>query len=185
MTSWISPSVLLPKMQPYLKNRNPRIRAKASVCFSKSVPRLGVEGIKEYGMDKLIQVAATQLSDQLPESREAARKLSLELQAFYEKSQASSSGEGDSSPATSPEAESWEAFCQSKLSTLNAQAILRVTVGVPVAPKEVGVPVALKEAGIALKGGISVAVKEGAVPIAPEEGGVSVAPIEGSAALGC
>jgi hypothetical protein len=185
MTSWISPSVLLPKMQPYLKNRNPRIRAKASVCFSKSVPRLGVEGIKEYGMDKLIQVAATQLSDQLPESREAARKLSLELQAFYEKSQASSSGEGDSSAATSPEAESWEAFCQSKLSTLNAQAILRVTVGVPVAPKEVGVPVALKEAGIALKGGISVAVKEGAVPIAPEEGGVSVAPIEGSAALGC
>uniref|UniRef100_A0ACD5Y7W0 Uncharacterized protein n=1 Tax=Avena sativa TaxID=4498 RepID=A0ACD5Y7W0_AVESA len=185
MTSWISPSVLLPKMQPYLKNRNPRIRAKASVCFSKSVPRLGVEGIKEYGMEKLIQVAATQLSDQLPESREAARKLSLELQAFYEKSQASSSGEGDSTPATSPEAESWEAFCQSKLSTLNAQAILRVTVGVPVAPKEVGVPVALKEAGIALKGGISVAVKEGAVPIAPEEGGVSVAPKEGSVALGC
>jgi hypothetical protein len=40
MTSWISPSVLLPKMQPYLKNRNPRIRAKASVCFSNSVPRL-------------------------------------------------------------------------------------------------------------------------------------------------
>ena len=40
MTSWISPSVLLPRMQPYLKNRNPRIRAKASVCFSKSVPRL-------------------------------------------------------------------------------------------------------------------------------------------------
>uniref|UniRef100_A0A0A9DHV5 Uncharacterized protein n=1 Tax=Arundo donax TaxID=35708 RepID=A0A0A9DHV5_ARUDO len=40
MTSWISPLVLLPRMQPYLKNRNPRIRAKASVCFSKSVPRL-------------------------------------------------------------------------------------------------------------------------------------------------
>ena len=40
MTSWISPSVLLPRMQPYLKNRNPRIRAKASVCFSKSVPHL-------------------------------------------------------------------------------------------------------------------------------------------------
>jgi hypothetical protein len=40
MTSWISPLLLLPRMQPYLKNRNPRIRAKASVCFSKSVPRL-------------------------------------------------------------------------------------------------------------------------------------------------
>lgn len=28
-----------------------------------------MEGIKEYGMDKLVQIAATQLSDQLPESR--------------------------------------------------------------------------------------------------------------------
>ena len=148
-------------------------------------PIQGVEGIKEYGMDKLIQVAATQLSDQLPESREAARKLSLGLQAFYEKSQASSSGEGDSTPATSPEAESWEAFCQSKLSTLSTQAILRVTVGVPVAPKEAGVPVAVKEAGIALKeGGISVAIKEGAVPVAPKEDGV-VAPKEGATALSC
>ena len=136
-------------------------------------------------MDKLIQIAATQLSDQLPESREAARKLSLELQAFYEKSQASSSGEGDSTAATSPEAESWEAFCQSKLSTLCAQAILRATVGVPVAPKEVGIPVALKEAGIALKeGGIIVAVKEGPV-LVPKEGDVPVAPKEGDAALGC
>uniref|UniRef100_A0A0E0NDJ8 TOG domain-containing protein n=1 Tax=Oryza rufipogon TaxID=4529 RepID=A0A0E0NDJ8_ORYRU len=155
MTSWIAPSALLPKMQPYLKNRNPRIRAKASMCFSKSVPRLGVEGIKEYGMDKLVQIAATQLSDQLPESREAARKLALELQAFYEKSQASSSGEVDDAPATSPDAdadagaESWEAFCQSKLSPLSAQAILRVTsttkegvaVGVTSTPPKEGVTV--------------------------------------------
>ncbi|VAI74423.1 unnamed protein product [Triticum turgidum subsp. durum] len=181
MTSWISPSVLLPKMQPYLKNRNPRIRAKASVCFSKSVPRLGLEGIKEYGMDKLIQVAATQLSDQLPESREAARNLSLELQAFYEKSQASGSAEDESAPAISPEAETWEAFCLSKLSTLSAQAILRVTVGVPVAPKEGGISAALKE------GAVPAAMKEGgiSVVVAPKEGGVPVATKEGAAAVGC
>jgi hypothetical protein len=61
-----------------------------------------VEGIKEYGMDKLIQIAATQLSDQLPESREAARSLALELQAFYEKSQASASGENDAHFLTHP-----------------------------------------------------------------------------------
>ena len=138
MTSWISPSVLLSKLQPYLKHKSPRIRAKASVCFSKSVPWLGFEGIKEYEIDKLIQVTSTQLSDQLHESREVARKLSLDLQAFYQNSQASSSGKGDSSPATSPEAESWEAFCQSKLTKLSAQAILRSTVGVLVSPKEVG-----------------------------------------------
>lgn len=40
MTTWISPSLLLPKLQPYLKHKNPRIRAKASMCFCRSVPRL-------------------------------------------------------------------------------------------------------------------------------------------------
>ncbi|XP_066363355.1 uncharacterized protein [Miscanthus floridulus] len=131
MTSWISPLLLLPRMQPYLKNRNPRIRAKASVCFSKSVPYLDVQGIREYGMDKLVQIAATQLSDQLPESREAARNLALELQAFYERSQASTSDKNEGEPSVSQDAESWEAFCQSKLSALSAQAILRVTSTTP------------------------------------------------------
>ncbi|XP_044465210.1 uncharacterized protein LOC123195518 [Mangifera indica] len=123
MTTSISPKLLLPKLQPYLKNRNPRIRAKASMCFSRSVPHMGIEGIKEYGIDKLIQVAASQLSDQLPESREAARALLLELQTVYEKSH-------DRPPTTvseNPEMGSWEHFCQSKLSPLSAQAVLRVT----------------------------------------------------------
>lgn len=40
MTTWVSPSLLLPKLQPYLKSKNPRIRAKASMCFSRSVPQL-------------------------------------------------------------------------------------------------------------------------------------------------
>lgn len=123
MTTWISPSLLLPKLQPYLKNRNPRIRAKASMCFSRSVPRLGIEGIKEYGINKLIQITASQLSDQLPESREAARALAAELQRFYEKSQLPLS----ESPSQSENNISWEAFCHAELSALNAQAILRVT----------------------------------------------------------
>ncbi|XP_010033265.2 uncharacterized protein LOC104422595 [Eucalyptus grandis] len=124
MTTWVSPSLLLPKLQPYLKHRNPRVRAKASMCFSRSVPRLGIEGIKAYGIDNLIQTAASQLSDQLPESREAARTLLLELQSVYERSP-------EFTPSTtvsdSPEASSWEHFCQSKLSPINAQAVLRVT----------------------------------------------------------
>ncbi|KAJ7974554.1 ARM repeat superfamily protein [Quillaja saponaria] len=123
MTTWISPLSLLPKLQPYLKNKNPRIRAKASMCFCRSVPRLGAEGIKAYGIDKLIQTAAPQLSDRLPESREAARTLLLELQCMYEKYQ-------DLAQATESEhseMSSWENFCQSKLSPLSAQAVLRVT----------------------------------------------------------
>ncbi|XP_022741639.1 uncharacterized protein LOC111293141 isoform X2 [Durio zibethinus] len=122
MTTSVSPTSLLPKLQPYLKNRNARIRAKASMCFGRSVPQLGVEGIKEYGIDKLIQVAASQLSDQLPESREAARTLLLELQTVYEKSNGLST-----TVSEHPEMGSWENFCQSKLSPLSAQAVLRVT----------------------------------------------------------
>ncbi|XVF14121.1 hypothetical protein REPUB_Repub09cG0030000 [Reevesia pubescens] len=121
MTTSVSPMSLLPKLQPYLKNRNPRIRAKASMCFCRSVPRLGVEGIKEYGIDKLILVAASQLRDQLPESREAARTLLLELQTVYEKSHGLTT-----TVSEHQEMDSWENFCQAKLSPLSAQAVLRV-----------------------------------------------------------
>ncbi|KAL5080076.1 hypothetical protein RYX36_008497 [Vicia faba] len=189
MTTWISPISLLPKLQPYLKHKHPRVRAKASMCFSRSVPLLGAEGIKTYGIDKLIQVAASQLSDQLPESREAARTLILELQNVYEKfhnlmpaaavnkdpetetasedpkietasedpkietvSEDPKTGTVSEDPKTEtvPEdpktetvsedpktetvtedpdtdTESWENFCQSNLSPLSAQAVLRVT----------------------------------------------------------
>eukprot|EP00262_Sarcandra_glabra_P012954 TRINITY_DN3456_c0_g1_i1.p1 TRINITY_DN3456_c0_g1~~TRINITY_DN3456_c0_g1_i1.p1 ORF type:complete len:140 (+),score=25.58 TRINITY_DN3456_c0_g1_i1:64-420(+) len=87
---------------------------------------LGAEGIIAYGIDKLIQIAASQLSDQLPESREAARTLALELQTVYQKSHA------PPPPAAAAESEfsvidSWEDFCQAKLSPLSAQAVLRVT----------------------------------------------------------
>lgn len=85
-----------------------------------------MDGIQAYGIDKLIQVAANQLSDQLPESREAARKLALELQAAYEKSQPPITAAADEA-VTMDGVVSWEVLCRSKLSVLNAQAILRVT----------------------------------------------------------
>ncbi|XP_018451057.2 uncharacterized protein LOC108822465 [Raphanus sativus] len=142
MTKYVSPTLLLPKLQPCLKNRNPRIRAKASSCFSRSVPRLGVEGIKEYGIDKLVQAAASQLTDQLPESREAARTVLLELQTVYEKAHpiiikhetSSSSPEEEQAPEAEPI--TWEIFCQSKLTALSAQAVLRVTNVVAVTARE-------------------------------------------------
>lgn len=92
-------------------------------CDSPSVCQQGVEGIKTYGIDKLIQTAASQLSDQLPESREAARGLLLELQTVYQKTHDLSSVVVSENPETG----SWENFCQSKLSPLSAQAVLRVT----------------------------------------------------------
>ncbi|KAF6157351.1 hypothetical protein GIB67_004289, partial [Kingdonia uniflora] len=123
MTTSIPSTMLLAKVQPYLKHKNPRIRAKASMCFSRSVKQLGTEGIKTYGIDKLIQIGATQLSDQLPESREAARTLLLELQTVYEQFIVAEQTV-ESGPV---ETGAWELFCQSKLSPLSAQAVLRVT----------------------------------------------------------
>ncbi|KAL1211301.1 hypothetical protein V5N11_023326 [Cardamine amara subsp. amara] len=122
MTTHVSPSLLLPKLQPCLKNRNPRIRAKASMCFSRSVTRLGIEGIREYGIEKLVQAAASQLSDQLPESREAARTVLLELQTVHKKTTPVEPEEEEH-----PAAATWQIFCQSILSPLSAQAVLRVT----------------------------------------------------------
>jgi hypothetical protein len=43
----------------------------------------GADGIESFGWDWLIQVTAGQVSDQLPEAREAARKLVGELYAAY------------------------------------------------------------------------------------------------------
>lgn len=69
----------------------------------------------------MVQVAASQLSDQLPESRDAARTLLLELQNTYVKYLLP--------PTVSEHLDmgSWENFCHSKLSPLSAQAVLRVT----------------------------------------------------------
>ncbi|CAH1437696.1 unnamed protein product [Lactuca virosa] len=109
LTTFVSAFLLLPKLQPYLKNRNPRVRAKASMCFSRSVPQLGVEEMKAYGMEKLIEIGVSQLSDQLPESREAARALILELQTAYEKYYVLATCEEE------PQY-SWEQFCELNLS---------------------------------------------------------------------
>ncbi|KAF3642240.1 putative homeobox-leucine zipper protein HAT5-like [Capsicum annuum] len=92
MPTWVSPVLLLPKLQPYLNNKNPRIRAKASI-------------------------------DQLPESREAAHALLLELQNVYEKTLDMTPTEASEDPQTN----SWEHFCNSKLSPSSAQVVLRVT----------------------------------------------------------
>ncbi|KAH9304126.1 hypothetical protein KI387_008530 [Taxus chinensis] len=126
MTTCISPNLLVHKLQPYVKHKNPRIRAKASVCICRSVQRLGLEGIKDYGLDTLLQIAASQLSDQLPEAREAARILALELRSVYDKYVFGHQLQEEvAQPPSNNDA--WEQFCKTKLSTINALAVIRVT----------------------------------------------------------
>ena len=40
MTIWMAPQPLLQKLQPYVKHFNPKVRAKASVCFYNSASKL-------------------------------------------------------------------------------------------------------------------------------------------------
>eukprot|EP00252_Welwitschia_mirabilis_P019260 TRINITY_DN4406_c0_g2_i1.p1 TRINITY_DN4406_c0_g2~~TRINITY_DN4406_c0_g2_i1.p1 ORF type:complete len:281 (+),score=53.60 TRINITY_DN4406_c0_g2_i1:89-844(+) len=125
MTTSISPVLLLEKLQAFVKHRNPRIRAKASMCICKSVNVLGEEGVKEYGLETLIQIAASQINDRLPEAREAARMLCLELKAAHDKYFSMDQTQSDSSQTSIRN--SWEQFCVSRLSPVMAQAVLRAT----------------------------------------------------------
>ncbi|GAQ88635.1 hypothetical protein KFL_004460090 [Klebsormidium nitens] len=83
LSASLSPAAVLEKLLPYSKHKNPRVRAKATVSIHDSVARLGPDGIESFGWDRLVQVTAGQVSDQLPEAREAARKLIGELYAAY------------------------------------------------------------------------------------------------------
>ncbi|KAJ7559892.1 hypothetical protein O6H91_04G105400 [Diphasiastrum complanatum] len=125
MTTWITPNPLLQKLEPYVTHRNPRVRAKAAICVSKSVSRLGVHGIKDYGLEPLIQLAAAQVNDQLPEAREAARKLVFELHGAYK--QITPSNEEPDVNATLYQPDGWEQYCASILAPTAAHAILRIT----------------------------------------------------------
>ncbi|KAH9533297.1 hypothetical protein CY35_18G044400 [Sphagnum magellanicum] len=128
MTTSISPQPMLQKLQPYVNHRNPRVRAKAAMCMYNSVSRLGADGIKQYGMEPLIQLAAAQLNDRLPEAREAARKLVIDLHTAYCKCSPDVRSKTDFDAADSDKKrDPWEQFCLSKLSPITAQAVLRVT----------------------------------------------------------
>ncbi|RDX65057.1 hypothetical protein CR513_56317, partial [Mucuna pruriens] len=58
MTTWTSLISLLPKLQPYLKDKNPRIRANASMCFSRSVPWLSLWGLDMDAQSIMIKGSA-------------------------------------------------------------------------------------------------------------------------------
>lgn len=143
MVDFISPLPVLQKLRLYGTHANPRVRAKAAVslsqCVSKMVPffwgchclsnyitadgisrficlqfyKQDLEGMKEFGLVPLIQMAAKLLNDKLPEAREAARNMvSLMYKSFTE-------GEEQKE-------EAWQNFCQTNLSTIDALAVVKI-----------------------------------------------------------
>lgn len=128
MTMWIPPQAMLPKLQPYVKHFNPKVRAKASVCVYNSASRLGVEDVEQIGLESLLKIAAAQLNDRLPEAREAARKLLLHLHVVYQKNPPDiSHSDLPESEVPASKQDPWEQYCLNSLPAVTAQAVLRVT----------------------------------------------------------
>ncbi|KAH0696722.1 hypothetical protein KY290_014121 [Solanum tuberosum] len=104
--------------------KNPRSAVcKTALMTSADIFKAYCDSVVDSIDPLLIQLDASQLSDKLPESKEAARALLLDLQNVYEETL-------DMTPtdvSEKPQTNSWEHFCQSKLSPLSAQAVLRVT----------------------------------------------------------
>lgn len=113
MVDSIAPLPMLQKLRVYGTHVNPRVRAKAAFSLSQCVSKMELEGMKEFGLVPLIQMAAKLLNDKLPEAREAARNMvSLMYKSFTE-------GEELKEDA-------WQDFCQTSLSTIDALAIVKI-----------------------------------------------------------
>ncbi|EXB74776.1 hypothetical protein L484_023518 [Morus notabilis] len=114
MVGSFTPLPLLQKLRAYVKHANPRVRAKAAVSISNCVSKMGLEGMKDYGLVSLVQMAAGSLNDRLPEARDAARSVLVSVHnAFTENEE--------------QKQEAWQDFCQSNLSPIHLQSVVKFT----------------------------------------------------------
>ncbi|KAF8401479.1 hypothetical protein HHK36_012419 [Tetracentron sinense] len=119
MVESMRPLPLLHKLQAYVSHSNHRIRAKAAVSISHCVSKMGLEGMKEFGLVPLVQIAADLLKDRLPEGREAARSTVISVYKAYTEDDEQKNSE------LSP-AELWQIFCQSNLVPIQAQSMVKI-----------------------------------------------------------
>lgn len=69
--------------------------------------------MEEFGLASLIQIASKLLNDKLPEAREAARGIVTSLYGAMTESE-------------EEKMEFWQNFCQSNLSAIHAQAMVKI-----------------------------------------------------------
>ncbi|MCL7025365.1 hypothetical protein MKW94_015145 [Papaver nudicaule] len=119
MVESISPVQLLHKLRGNSSHNNPRVRAKAAVSISHSVSRMDLDGMKVFGMGKLVQIGADLLNDKLPEAREAARKTITSIYDVFV-------GDEELKNSETSLKESWENFCSSNLQTIQAQSLVKI-----------------------------------------------------------
>lgn len=113
MVGSMTPLPLLQKLRVYVSHTNLRVRAKAAISLSNCVSKMGLEEMEEFGLAKLIEVAADLLNDRLPEARDAARSIATSMYEALTKD-------------TEEKMELWQNFCQSKLPPIHALSILKV-----------------------------------------------------------
>ncbi|KAK7842380.1 uncharacterized protein LOC111988498 [Quercus suber] len=113
MVGSMTPLPLLSKLRVYVSHANFRVRAKAAISISNCVSKMGLEGMKEFGLVELVQMSADLLKDRLPEAREAARSVVISIyEAFTESEE--------------QKQEAWQSFCQSNLSPIHAQSMFKI-----------------------------------------------------------
>ncbi|GAV74909.1 hypothetical protein CFOL_v3_18389 [Cephalotus follicularis] len=109
----MTPLPLLHKLRGYVSHANPRVRAKAAVSISNSVSKMGLEGMKEYGLISMVQMTAYLLNDRLPEAREAARSIATLIHKGVTENEEEKLG-------------AWQNFCESNLPPIHVPSMLKV-----------------------------------------------------------
>ncbi|KAK7819154.1 hypothetical protein CFP56_040646 [Quercus suber] len=113
MVGSMTPLPLLSKLRVYVSHANFRVRAKAAISISNCVSKMGLEGMKEFGLVELVQMSADLLKDRLPEAREAARSVVISIYEVFTESE-------------EQKQEAWQSFCQSNLSPIHAQSMFKI-----------------------------------------------------------
>ncbi|XP_009352262.2 TOG array regulator of axonemal microtubules protein 2 [Pyrus x bretschneideri] len=125
MVQSLTPLPLLQKLRAYASHGNPRVRAKAAISVASCVAKMGLEGMKDYGVVSLVKMAADLLNDRLPEAREAARGIVMSVYNAYTENEEEKLRENEEEK--SEKQEIWLSFCQSNLSTIHVQSMVKIT----------------------------------------------------------
>ena len=89
-------------------------------------PFQGIEGMKEFGLASLVQMAAELLKDKLPEAREAARSVVISIYNAFAEDEDQCQEDAFMEDEDQKQ-EAWQSFCQANLPPIDAQSMIKIT----------------------------------------------------------
>nr|XP_004296841.2 PREDICTED: protein FAM179B [Fragaria vesca subsp. vesca] len=114
MVKSLTPLPLLNRLKAYVTHAHLKVRAKAAISISTCVSKMGLEGMKDYGLAALVKMGADSLNDRLPEAREAARSIMTSVYNAYTENE-------------EEKQEVWLSFCELNLTPIHAHAMVKFT----------------------------------------------------------